>query len=76
MCVCVFNSNLRKLLLLVTFKAISRHSVYVGTIIDENIDLLIVQALKETTDVFLAKLCEFEVEKKFALYQASVINYS
>ena len=34
-CVCVSNSNLGKLLLLVNFKAISRHSAYVEANIDE-----------------------------------------
>ena len=35
-CVCVcFNSNLGKLLLLVSFKAISRHSAYVEANTDE-----------------------------------------
>ena len=34
-CVCVFNSNLRKLLLLVNFKAISRHSVCAEANTDE-----------------------------------------
>ena len=42
-------------------------------ILMKNIDLLNVQALKETTDVFLAKACEFMVKRNL-LCMASVIN--